>query len=196
MTHGRSHSQGRTHQICIRCQLSTESYPSLFYSLASFTGSLWAIPGTSLSVAFPGYQHTPQRVGHHNLGPHPLCFTQPLWRHKMHCHSSFRCWPKERPVLKPASHVWGQDSLQPQPQEESTFCHHRGNSITTVQTLSFFQRQHTGFWFYFAEGSRLKLSWKSRDRDCRVTQICTTQLEAMSAHPACLGWEHGTCVSL
>lgn len=73
----------------------------------------------------------------------------------MHCHSSICCWPKERPLLKLALMPWEQDILQPQPQEEGAFCHHRGNSITAMQTHPFLWDNILGFDSLLPEGSHL-----------------------------------------
>lgn len=135
-----------------------QSYPSLFFSPASFTGSSWAIPGTFLSVAFPGYQHMSQRMGHHK----PLCFPQPHSRHTMHWHSSICCWPKERPLLKLATHAVGSGH----PSAPAT----RGKRLLSPQREQYYNctdislsLRHSILVFdsLLPEGSHLKLSWKS-----------------------------------
>lgn len=166
-----------------------QSYPSLFFSIASSQGLSQPFQ-PSLSVAFPGYQQMSQRMGHLNLGPQPLCFPQPHSRHIMHCHSSICCWPKERPLLELATSAGGAGHSSAQPQEESAFCHHRGNSITNVQTLPFLWE--TTYWFFILFCLRAPIL---TCHESHGVARFVPQLEVTSVRLASLVWimAHVTC---
>lgn len=90
-------------------------------------------------------------------------------------HTSVCCWPKERPLLELATHaVWSRHSPDPRTSREFLQSPQR-EQYHNCMYASLPLRNNVLFSdSLLPKGPHLKFSWKSWDRDCQVTQICTT----------------------